>query len=883
MTVERIRRAYRRLLWLAPGALVRSHGREMETAFLVAWRGARRRGRTARALVWLRAVADLMAARATDVATVVAPVAGAGRQVVMVGPEIRSALRSFRRQKAATVLVVSMLALGIAANVVVFSFVNAVFLRPLPFPEPDRLVYINEKAPRWNLDRTFVNYPDFVQWRQDARVFERLGLYDDTSFNLSDDRGAERIVGVRVTHDLLPTLGVRPLTGRLFTPEEDRPGGSRVALIAESMWRTRFASSPDALGRTLRLNGVTFEIIGVLPDSAGFPDAFLVWIPLAGDPNQQGLSYSYDGIGRLRPGVTADAAEADLLRAHAPIWDARDKERIVSPYLRPLREQFVADVRTIARALMAAVALLLAVACANVAAVMLARTIARRREMGIRLAIGASRTRLMRQLFAENVLIAVAGGVAGVALGRAAVALLVATFEGIVPPWTTLTPDWRLVLFAVAATAATTMLFGWAPALHALRGDLRSAMGDAAAAATTAPRGRRTLTALVVAEFMLAALLIAGAALLVRALDEVRRVDPGFRADHALHFSVSLPPAVYRDGPAREAFWTRLLERLRATPGVEAAGVITCPPLTCHWGNFYRIEGRPPLKPGEADPVILSRIAGDGYFDAMGIRLREGRAFDARDGRAGTPPVVIVNATFVRTFWPGASSAVGKRLSFNGDGQPWMTVVGVTDDVRHYGLEQPVRPGLYFPISQMAVRAARMAVIVRTAGDPVALMPTARAIVRELDPTLPVFQDQTVDAMLNESLRTRAGYSWMAAVFAALALVLALGGAYGVGSYLVTQRTREIGIRLAIGARAGDIVRTMLARGLTAAAAGITLGLVAMAALAGLLGELLFGVSARDPIVLGGSAAVLIAAALAANWLPARRAARTDAMISLRS
>jgi predicted permease len=882
MTVPAARRAYRQLLRLAPRALVRDHGPEMEDAFVAALRAARVRGRAAMAAVWAHAIGDLLAARLERLSRGSRPGPLSERRTLMLGPEIRSALRSFKRQKTATTLVVTMLTLGIAANIVVFSFVNALFLRPFPFPDPERLVYINEKAPRWSLDRTGVNYPDFHRWREGARAFEGFGLSADASFNLADEHGAERIAGALVTHDFLPTLGVRPLVGRLFTAEEDRPRGPRVALIAESVWRTRFKSGQDVLSKTLRLNGVTFQIVGVLPAHAEFPGNAIVWIPLAGDPNQPGQSYSYEGIGRLKPGITPEAAEQDLLRAHAPIWETRDTSRIVSPFVQPLRERFVADVRTMAKALMAGVALLLAVACANVAAVMLARTIARRREMGIRLAIGASRARLLRQLFVENVLLALAGGVAGVALGRVALGVLVASVDDLVPPWATLTPDVRLVLFAVLVTAGTTVLFGWAPALHAVRGDLRAAMGDAAAASTTAPRGRRTLTALVVAEFTLAALLIAGGALLFRAFDQIRRVDPGYRPDHVLVFSVSLPPAVYKDGPSRTAFWARLLERLRQTPGVEHAGAISCPPLTCHWGNFYRIEGRPPLKPGEADPVVLSRIASEGYFEAMGARLRAGRFFEAQDGRANAPPVVIVNDTFARTFWPGAADVLGKRMGFRGDA-PWMTVIGVTEDVKHYGLDRPMRPGLYFyPAPPLDIRTSGMYMVVRTTGDPAAFTPTARAIVKDLDPTLPLFRDQTAEAMLATSLQRRATYSWMAAVFAGLALVLALGGAYGVSSYLVTQRTREIGIRLAIGARTADIVRSVLAKGLAAAALGIVLGVVGIVSVAGLLTEVLFGVSPRDPVILGGSALALVLAAAVANWLPARRAARTDAMISLR-
>jgi putative ABC transport system permease protein len=799
----------------------------------------------------------------------------------MIGTELKYAFRSIRRQRFATVLILTMLTLGMAANIVVFSVVNELFLKPFPFPEPDRLVYINEKAPQWNLERTGVNYQDFDQWRKAALVFEGMGVVDDVLLNLSDEQGAERVEAARITYDYMTVLGVTPLRGRLFTADEDKPNAPFVALISESMWRDRFANDEAVLAKTLKLNGRVFQIVGVLPRRAEFPQRARIWIPMQGDPTQN-QGYSYDTVARLKPGVAVEAAEQDLLRAHQPIFDARDKERVVSPFAMPLRDNLVRDFRSIARALFAAVALLLVVACANVAAVMLARAIARRREMGIRLAVGANRWRLLRQLFVENVLLAIAGGVLGAVLGRWALTVLVAAAGDGLPSWASFGLDGRVIGFAVLITLATAVLFGWAPAFHAVRGDLRTAMTDSSAASTAPPSGRRTLTWLVAAEFALAAVLLVGGGLLFRAFGQVRNVDPGFRADHVLTFQVSLPGLTYSDGPKRLAFWDRLLERIRASAGVEAAGVISCPPLGCHWGNFYKIEGRPPLKPGETNPVVLSRVASSGYFEAMGIRLKAGRFFEPRDGQPDTPQAVIVNDMFAKTFWPGETNVVGKHVAFNGDKEPWMTVVGVTADIKHYGLERPMRPGLYFPAPQQAQRTSGMTVAIRTTGDPEAFAATARALVREMDPTLPLFRMQSMEQALAESMRGRAGYSWMLAVFAGLALLLALGGTYGVTSYLVTQRHREIGIRMAIGARAADIVREILRGSLTWVSVGVVVGLLGAILLAGFLGDLLFGVSPRDPIVLVSAAVALAVAALVANWLPARRAARTSPMASLR-
>ncbi|HET9267659.1 MAG TPA: FtsX-like permease family protein, partial [Vicinamibacterales bacterium] len=604
----------------------------------------------------------------------------------------------------------------------------------------------------------------------------------------------------------------------------------------------------------------------------------------------------------------------------------------------PLRENFVSQFKTIASALWAAVTLLLVVACANVAAVMLARAIARRREMGIRLAIGANRLRLLRQLLIENAVLACVSGALGIVIGRWALSLLVAATEGTLPAWALFDFDSRIVLFAVLATVATTLLFGWAPALHAMRGDLRSAMQDTTAGSTMSPRGRRTLTWLVAAEFTLASVLLVGGVLLFRAFSQVQRVDPGFRPDHALSFSLSLPGASYADGAARLAFWDRLLARLRTTPGIDAAGIVTCPPLTCHWGNFYRIEGRAPLGKDESNPVVLSRVASDGYFEALGLRLLAGRFFDEHDGRAAfkaeadararqaeadarareaegarpgsargalpTPPPsapppadrsVIINESFLRMAWPGVTpqQAIGRRIAFNDQTAPWINIVGVTADIKHYGLERPMRPGLYFPVPQQASRTGAMAVIVRTKGDPESATSTVRQIVGEIDRTLPLYRVQTMERAIADSLRTRATYSWMLAVFAGLAFVLALGGTYGVTSYLVTQRTREIGIRMAMGARSADILRAVLRGSLSPIGLGVALGLASAVWLAGLLTgaettpssaapNLLFGVSPGDPSVIAGAAVLLALAALVANWIPARRAARTDPATSIR-
>jgi predicted permease len=502
--------------------------------------------------------------------------------------------------------------------------------------------------------------------------------------------------------------------------------------------------------------------------------------------------------------------------------------------------------------------------------------------MAIRVAVGAGRWQLLRQLSLENLSLAVAGGSLGVLLGRWATSALLASAADRLQ-WASFELDARVVAFSVGVTVATVFLFGWAPALFALGGNVREAMHTAAGGATASPRGRRTLFLLVGAEFALASVLLVCGGLMLRAWERVRGVDPGFRADQLLTFSLALPNASYPDDPKRLAFWERLAERAKALPGVVAAGGISCAPFgNCHWGNFYEAEGRP-LAPGAPNPVVLQRYASADYFQALGPRLKSGRFLEPRDGRDEAERVVVVNETFLRTFWPGEKDAVGKRVrgqSRSGDA-PWYTVVGLVGDVKHYGLEREMRPGLYFPLPERPTD--NLTLVLRTRGEPQDLAAGARALVRELDPDLAVFRVRSMEAAVADSLRTRASYSRLLWAFAGLALLLALAGAYGVTSYLVTQRVRELGIRIALGARGADVVRSVLLGSLRVVSVGVVLGVAVSLGATRLLATLLFGVPPHDLVVLGGAVALLLAAAATANALPAWRASRVDPMSTLRA
>jgi predicted permease len=512
---------------------------------------------------------------------------------------------------------------------------------------------------------------------------------------------------------------------------------------------------------------------------------------------------------------------------------------------------------------------------------MLARALARRREMGIRLALGSSRMRLVRQLLIENLMLAAAGGAIGLLAGRWAIGALVAVIPEELPRWAAFNMDLRVMAFSVTVIVVTVVLFGWAPALHAVGGDLRSAVTATTNGTTAAPRGRRTLWFLVAGEFALAAVLLVCGTLLVKAFDRVRQVDPGFRADHVLVATIPLSEGTRPKQEQWLAFWTDLEQRASQLPGVDAAGVISCAPMSgCHTGNFFEVEGALP-RPDGKNPVVLQRSASAGYFRAMGIRLKAGRFLEDADGQPNRPISLVVNESFVKTFWGEGANGVGRRIKYGGPNSPWMTIVGVAGDVKHYGLERPVRPGVYFPVGRSTRPTMMMAI--HTSVDPASVTPAVRDLLRRMDPEIPLYRVRTMEDQIRQSMALRAAFSWMLAVFAGLAFVLAIGGAYGVAMYLVTQRTREIGIRVALGARTKDIFRSVVASGVTVVLVGVACGLAGSVAVARLLGDTLFGVSAYDASVLVFVTVVLTGTALLANGLPARKAARIDPMRSLRT
>lgn len=787
--------------------------------------------------------------------------------------DLKLALRSLAKAPRFTLCAVLILAFGIAGNTVVFSVVSGLFLKPLPFPHPEQLVDLDETAPKWNLRYTGINYADFEAWRAHNQTFAAMATWRSGEFNLATPHSSARVPGQRVTHDLADVFGLRPVLGRMFTADEEFRGGPKVALIGHHIWQEWFAGNPAAVGQTITIDAEVYEIIGVLPPTAVLPSRAAFWIPFEAKPQQWGGM----ALGRLKPGVSIAQASADLLRIHrARIPEAKENE-ITSPLVQPLLDRYLAGAGTIAVVLQSAVFVLLLIACANVAGLMLARALGRAPELGLRAALGASRTQLVRELMTESLLLAVLGGAAGVLLGQWLLDGTLALFPDL-PAWIQLGIDWRFAAFVCLAIGLCATVAGLIPARHVLRRlDLRTVLGPGALHSTASAGRVLSLRALVVGEIALALLLLLIAGFLGRAFLRVQHTDPGLRPERVLTYGLLLPEAKYRGPAAWTAFFNQHLERLRALPEVESASASTVLPFSGqHVGNFFEPEGGLPGGPDAKAPVVLTRLSFPGYFETMGIALQAGRGFGEHDWHYK----IIVNETLARLFWPG-ENAVGKRMRSRGSKDPWLEVVGVARDVRHYGLEGEVRPGVYVPF--YAMPQSSVGLVVRTRGDPAALGPTVRALLQEQDATLPIAGLTTMEERIRQSLFLRRMYSQMTATFALIALAMAMSGLYGIVGYVVGQRTREFGIRLALGAQVRDLLRLVLLEGVRLAVIGAGFGLIGGVLAGFALSGLLLGVSPLDPPVLLGSTALLGGIVLAACLLPARRATRLNILEVLRA
>jgi predicted permease len=795
--------------------------------------------------------------------------------------DIRFGFRMLARNPGFTLTAVLCLGLGIGACITIFSLFNELFLRPFPVPHQERLVDLNETAPKWDLEYTGICYADFHAWREHNKTFECMGTFANWGANLSVDDKAERVEILNVTHDFLDVLDVRPVLGRGFTPEDDRPQGPKVVLLSFGFWKRFFGQDPTILGRSLRINNEPLTIIGVLPPQAVFPVSADIWRPLALDPERSKGSWYLAGFGRLKKGVTVDQAREDLTRIHKGLVEERPANKITSPTVIDLRERYFSEYQDGVSILLGAGGLALMIACCNVTSIMLARGAYRSKEIAMRAALGATRGRIVQHILTESLVLSVVGGILGLFLGHLGFEILLARLAAStdIPSWMTFDEDLRFVFFCIVIVGFATILSGLIPALQAgYARDLHNVLQTSGTHATASRARRRTLNGVVVGQIALALTLLISAGLLFRTFRKVKEVDPGFHSEGILTYQISLSGGPYATENQRQAFFKQHNEMVRALPSVEQAGLCNHIPLTTHSGWLFDIEGAPERNPDEKDVIILQRTVMPGYFEAMGVKLLSGRFFIEKDNTKDSERTVIINETFANHFWAG-ENPVGKRIRSR-DSEDWMRVVGVTKDVKHYGFEQEMRPGVYIPYIWNA--GGTMYAVVRTSADPLLLVDFIREIVRSMDPGIPIFGIRTMAQRVDESILLRLIYSWLFGVFATVAGIMAFAGIYGVISYSVSQRTQEIGIRVALGARSGDISRHIMRQGAVLIAIGLLIGLLGALAISRVLASQLFGVSATDVTTFVGVSVLLVGVATLACYIPARRAARVDPIAALR-
>jgi putative ABC transport system permease protein len=787
-----------------------------------------------------------------------------------------------------TLIAVITLSLGIGAVAAIFSVVNAVLLRPLPYSEAERIVVIREQ--RGNSSPAQVTPANFLDWRAQQTSFELMAAYLTRNANLTDSNEPEEIGLVNASASFFDLLGVRPQIGRFFMSADEQAGHAPVAVISHSLWQRRFGGDRAVIGRNLTLDGQSYAVIGVTPPGFQFPKETDVWIPplrLVPELNAQmdvtqvrGFGY-LSAIARLKPGVKLEQAQVEMdvitarLRRQYPDTNGNRFNRVVS-----LREHLAGDVKLALYALLGGVGCVLLIACANVANLMLARAGARRREMAIRAALGAGRFTLIRQLLTESVMLASLGGLCGLLLALWSVDLLLALAPSSLPRVGEIGLDMRVLGFTLTLSLVTGLVFGLAPAWQISRPDLNSALRERARNNPVGGTRYRLRGLLVVAEVALSLLLLAGAGLLFRSFLHLRSVEPGFEPAQMLTMRVTPTGERYRDSAEQRVFYDQAIRRIAALPGVQRVGAINTLPLSKGPVAGFQIEGHPPLSPSQW-PGANYRIVSPDYFHAMGIPIIQGRAFTERD-TANATNVVIINQSLARRDFP-VENPIGKRISFGRNERGewlWFEIIGVAADVRSLELNTEPEPDFFATYQQVSFSG--MAFVIRANVEPESLTAAARNAIRDVDPNLPVAEIRTMERIVYESIAQPRFNLTLLVVFACVALLLATAGIYGVMSFAVTQRTNEIGIRMALGACRGDVLRMVIGQGMRLALSGMTIGLVGSFVLTRLVKNLLFGVSATDPLTFIVITLLLIAVALLACYLPARRAMKVDPMIALR-
>jgi putative ABC transport system permease protein len=798
--------------------------------------------------------------------------------------DVRYGLRMLLKRPAFTLMTLAALAIGVGANTAIFSVVNAVILRPLPFPQPERLVMIWGTFKSAGVEHNVISYPNFVDLRAQSQSFDAVAAYTQTSATLARDGGEpERLEGALVSADIFPVLGARAARGRIFTREEDQADAQPVVVLSDNVWRNRFNADPNVVGKVLTLNSRSVTVVGVMPAGFKFPVQPVkveYWMPLANDPTvasrsqRRGIQF-LNVVARLKPSVARAQAQAELstigarLAAEDAEHDAGLDFQIVG-----LHEEVVGDIRPALLMLLGAVGFVLLIACANVANLLLARATARTKEIAIRTAMGAGRARIVRQLLTESLLLSLAGGGIGLLVATWGVQLLLALVPADIPRAGEIGLDARVLVFTLGVSLVAGLLFGLAPALQSSRPDLNESLKEGARGSTGGASGNRVRSLLVVSEIALSLVLLAGAGLLVKSFVRLRQVSPGFVTDRVLTAQIILPRAKYAEPARQSAFFRDVIERAKTVPGVESVGATNLLPLSGdNRTATFTIAGDPP--PPDNYPEADARSISADYFRALGVPLLRGRAFTEHDVE-DQPRVMIVNQTFARRFFADADPLT-KRIEFNNE--TWQ-IVGVVGDVRHTGLDAPPAPEFYTTYAQSPERW--MTLVARTnAAESSSVAAGLRDAVRSVDRDIFFPETRTMTQLLADSLARRRFNMLLIAIFACVAVALAAVGIYGVISYTVTQRTHEIGIRVALGAQPRDVLRLVVGQGMTLAAAGLAIGLVAALAIGRAMTGLLFEVGAGDPTVLGAVALLLGAVALVACYIPARRATRVDPMVAL--
>jgi predicted permease len=796
--------------------------------------------------------------------------------------DLRYGARMLLKQPGLALVAVFTLALGIGANSAIFSVVNGVLLRPMPLEDPDRLIKIWETFLPGGQGTASV--PNLKDWREQNTVFKGIAAYQFSSFNLRGLESPERLQGATVSPNFFDVVGIRPRLGRAFQIGEDEAGRSRVALLSHRLWQRAFGGDAGVVGKEIPLNGENYTVIGVMPPAFRFPSRLTeIWVPLVIPPDQVNNRDNHwmFTLARLEPDASFEQAREQMAAIAKRIEQQYpDSQAGRSVFLIPLQEETVQSVRPALRELMFAVGFVLLIACANVANLLLGRATSRRREIAVRTALGAGRLRIVRQLLTESLLLAAAGGALGLALAKWGVEALLVLAEDFLPRANEVGLDWRVATFTAALSLLTGVFFGLIPALQSSRVDLQSALREGAGGGVSA-QTNRLRSALVVMEVAATLVLLIGAGLLIKSFIRLYETDLGFKAENVLTMSLALPQAKYPDVQAAAAFHQKLVERVSSLPGARSAGVINYLPVQ-QWGfnGGIAIEGQGPYEPGR-EPLAEFRAISPDYFRTMSVPLISARFFTAQD-QSNSAPVVIVNQTLAQRHLPG-QDPIGKRIRSIGNN--WRTVVGVVGDVRQSGVTQSVRAEVYVPVTQAVwtPMAQTMSLVVRADAEPEALISAVRNAVREIDPAQPVFNVKTMEAVVTDSVADRRLNMQLLGIFAAVALTLAVIGIYSVMSYTVSQHTREIGIRMALGARPLDVLKLVVGQGMGLTLVGVGLGLAGAFGLTRLMATLLYGVKATDPPMFAVVSALMVIVSLLACYVPARRATKVDPMVALRN